>query len=195
MQAYLMRTHDVSAEAKTGDNLFKLVTEDIKWSQALYGLLIIAACCDDGGDARKLHRLLITFMPWLIVLLCWAHQINLIVGDLLSLDITFLACVPETLEIIKWTNNHSRALGIFRREQFQIFHKVLSLILPVITRWTAHYLSLCRLLSVEVPMRASWMKYSDEMVACAGPKADAKRKAESIQAIVEDPQFWLRAKK
>ena len=190
-----MRTHDVSAEAKTGDNLFKLVTEDIEWCQTLYGVLIIATCCDDGGDARKLRRLLITFMPWLIVLLCWAHQINLIVGDLLSLNIPFFACVPEALEVIKWTNNHSRALGIFRREQLQTFHKVLVLILPVITRWTAHYLSLHRLLSVEVPMRASWMKYSQEMIACAGPKADVKKKAESIQAIVENQQFWVQAKR
>jgi hypothetical protein len=190
-----MRTHDISAEAKTGDNLFKLVTEDIEWCQTLYGLLIIVTCCDDGGDARKLRRLLITFMPWLIVLLCWAHQINLIVGDLLSLNIPFFACVPEALEVIKWTNNHSRALGIFRREQLQTFNKVLALILPVITRWTAHYLSLRRLLSVEVPMRASWMKYSQEMIACAGPKADVKKKAESIQAIVENQQFWIQAKR
>jgi hypothetical protein len=113
IQAYLMQTHDVSVEAKTGDNLFKLVTEDIAWSQAMYRLLIIAACCDDGGDVRKLRRLLVTPMPWLIILLCWAHQINLIVGDLLCLNIPFLECVPEALEIIKWTNNHSRALGIF----------------------------------------------------------------------------------
>ncbi|KAI9453922.1 hypothetical protein BJY52DRAFT_1123200 [Lactarius psammicola] len=134
-------------------------------------------------------------MPWLIVIVCWAHQINLIVGDYLSLRIDFLTCLPKALSVIKWMNNHSRALGIFRREQLQTYNKILALILPVITRWTAHYLSLRRLLDIEIPIRASWMKYGQEMVDCAGPKADVQQKARKIQAVVEDPQFWTQVKK
>jgi hypothetical protein len=190
-----MRTHDVSADAKSGEGLLKLVTEDIQWSQSTFGLLIIAVCSDNGGDARKMRRLLLTLMPWLIIVVCWAHQINLIVGDYLGLQIEFLTCVPKALQVIKWMNNHSRALGIFRREQLQTFRKILSLILPVITLWTAHYLSLSRLLDVEVPMKASWLKYAQEMIDCAGPKADVQQKARDIQGIVEDPQFWKWVKK
>jgi hypothetical protein len=190
-----MRTHDVSADAKSGDALFKLVTEDIQWSQAMFLIVVIALCSDNGGDARKMRRLVLALMPWLIVVVCWAHQINLVVGDYLSLRTEFLTCVPKALLVIKWMNNHSRALGIFRREQLQTYNKFLSLILPVITRWTAHYLSLSRLLVVEVPMKASWMKYGQQMIECAGPKADVQRKAHEIQAIVEDPQFWKWVKK
>lgn len=190
-----MRTHDISAEAKSGEALLRLVTTDIQWSQDTFRLIIIALCSDNGGDARKMRRLLLTLMPWLIVTVCWAHQVNLIVGDYLSLRVDFLACVPNALLVVKWMNNHSRALGIFRREQQQTYNKVLSLILPVITRWTAHFLSLHRLLEVEVPMKASWMKYSQEMIQCAGPKADVQQKARDIQAIIEDPQFWKSVKK
>jgi hypothetical protein len=190
-----MRTHDVSTEPKTGEALLTIVTEDIAWSQLTFGLIIIAACCDDGGDARKMRRLLLLMMSWLIIILCWAHQINLIVGDYLGLKLPFLDCVPQALELIKWTRNHSRALGIVSREQFQTYNKILALILPVITRWTAHYLSLSRLLQVEAPLKASWMKYKQELIECAGPKADARAKAESIGAIVDDPQFWMRIKK
>jgi len=71
-----------------------------------------------------------------------------------------------------------------------MFNKISSLILPVITRWTAHYLSLRRLLEVEAPMKASWMKYSQQMIECTGPKADIQQKARKIQTIVKDPQFW-----
>jgi len=191
-----MRTHDVSADAKSGDALlFKLVTEDIQWSQAMFLVVIIALCSDNGGDARKMRRLVLALTPWLVVIVCWAHQINLIVGDYLALRTDFLTCVPKALLVIKWMNNHSRALGIFRREQLQTYNKILSLILPVITRWTAHYLSLSRLLAVEVPVKASWMKYGREMIDCAGPTADVQQKAREIQAIVEDPQFWKWVKK
>jgi hypothetical protein len=190
-----MRTHDVSADAKSGEALLKLVIEDIQWSQETFLLVIIALCSDNGGDARKMRRLLLALMPWLIVVVCWAHQINLIVGDYLSLRIAFLTCVPKALLVIKWINNHSCALGIFRREQLQTYNKVLALILPVITRWTAHYLSLRRLLEVEAPMKASWMKYGQQMIDCAGPKADVQQKAHEIQAIIEDSQFWKWVKK
>jgi hypothetical protein len=190
-----MRTHDVSADAKSGDALLKLVVEDMEWSQNMFLFIIIALCSDNGGDARKMRRLLLALMPWLIIIVCWAHQINLIVGDYLGLRIDFLTCVPKALLVIKWMNNHSRALGLFRREQMQTFNKILSLILPVISRWTAHYLSLSRLLAVETPMKASWMKYGPQMIECAGPKDDVQEKAREIQAIVEDPQFWKWVKK
>jgi hypothetical protein len=190
-----MRTHDVSADAKSGDALLKLVTDDLQWIENTYNVSVIGVCTDNGGDARKMRRLLLALMPWLIVLVCWAHQINLIVGDYLSLRIDFLACVPKALLLIKWMNNHSRALGIFRREQLQTFNKILALILPVITRWTAHYLSLRRLLDVETSIRACWMKYSREMIECAGPKADVQQKAREIEAIVDDSQFWVQVKK
>lgn len=167
----------------------------MKWSEMTFLLIIIALCSDNGGDARKMRRLLLVLMPWLIIIVCWAHQINLIVGDYLSLRLDFLTCVPKALLVIKWMNNHSRALGIFRREQLQTFNKILSLILPVITRWTAHYLSLRRLLDVEMPMKTSWMKYSQQMIECAGPKADVQQKARDIQAIVDDQQFWMWVKK
>jgi hypothetical protein len=128
-----MRTHDVSAHAKTGEALLALVLEDIKWIEETYGLSVIAACSDDGGDARKMRRLLLIILPWLIIILCWAHQINLIVGDYLSLKLPFQDCVPKALIVIKWMNNHSRALGLFHQEQLCTYQKFWALILPVLT--------------------------------------------------------------
>jgi len=128
-----MCTHDVSADARSGDTLLKLVTNDLQWIENKYEVTIIGVCTDNGGDARKMRRLLFDLMPWLINLVCWAHQINLIVGDYLSLRIDFLTCLPKAFSVIKWMNNHSCALGMFRREQLQTFNKILVLILPVIT--------------------------------------------------------------
>ena len=183
----------MSGEAKTGENLFKLMVEDITYAQTVFGLLLIAFCTDDGGDARKFRRLLLELMPWIIVTPCWAHQINLVVGNFLSLKIDLLECVPKALEVAKWFNNHSRASGILRAEQLSVLNKkALILVLPgpVVTRWTAHYLSLRRLLQVEGPIKACYNKYASVLLLCAGPKADAKRKAEEVQETVEDPLFW-----
>src|SRR6266545_3861854 len=190
-----MRTHDVSARPKTGEALLQLVVDDIRWSQDMYGHKVIAACSDDGGDAHKMRRLLRELMPWLIVILCWAHQINLIVGDYLALKLPFQDCVTKALVVIKWMNNHSRALGLFRQEQLYMHQKILALILPVITRWTAHYLSLRRLLTVEKVLKVAWLKHSETMIASAGPKSEDKAKAIEVQEIINDLQFWYHVKK
>ncbi|KAH9954167.1 ribonuclease H-like domain-containing protein [Lactifluus volemus] len=171
---HLIKMHDVSAEAKTGENLLKLMLEDITYVQVAFGLLLIAFCCDDGGDARKFRRLFLALMPWLIVTVCWAHQINLIVGDFLSLKIDLLKCIPTTLEVIKWFNNYSRANGILQTEQLSVLNgKALILVLPV-----------------EGPLKACYNKYAPVLLLCAGPKAEAKRKVEEVQEIVEDSSFW-----
>ena len=190
-----MWTHDVSAQPKTGEALLQLVIEDIKWSEETYGLSIIAACSDDGGDACKMWRLLLALMPWLIITLCWAHQIHLVIGDYLSLKLPFQDCVPKALKVIKWMNSHSCALGLFRQEQLFMSQKSLALILPVLTQWTAHYLSLQCLLTVEKALKVVWLKYADNMIASSGSKSEDKAKAIAVQAIINDTHFWYHVKK
>lgn len=187
-----MKTHDVSADEKTGDALYDLVSKDIRWSEDTYGIAVVGVCSDDGGDAKKMRRLVREKMHWLIVVLCWAHQINLIVGDYLGLQSEIVQCIFGAQEIVQWMNNHSRALGIFRREQLQTYAVILALIRPVITRWTAHYLSLRRLLKLRIPLETSWIKYGNEMIQSAGPKQEAKRKAESIRDLIGSKVFWSR---
>ena len=189
-----MRTHDVSPDAKTGDTLYALVTDDIKYSEETYEVNIVAVCSDDAGDAKKMRRLLHEKMWWLIVILCWAHQINLIIGDYLRLASPILDCITTAQAIIHWMNNHSRALGLFCQEQLQSYQKFLTLIYPVIMRWTAHYLSLRHLLNLKLMLRATWLKNSDEIIASAGPKPDARAKAQAINNLIESEIFWSQVK-
>lgn len=194
-EAHIVRTHDVSAHAKTGDELLKIVNSDIEHAEALFGVSVIAWCSDDGGDGRKMRRLLASERRSLIVILCWAHQLNLVVGDVLSLKISLFDCVTQAIEVVKWFNSHSRALGILNQEQASLSANtgaalILALILPVLTRWTAHFCSLSRLERVAPAIRSSWMKYSNQLLAAAGTRREAKEKAESIKAIVENPDFW-----
>jgi hypothetical protein len=170
LKAYLIKTHDISTEQKTGEFLLGLMLMDIQYCQDVFGLDVIGFCCDNGGDCQKFCGLLNVAMVWLMIILCWAHQINLIVGDFLSLKIRFLSCVPNALEV-----NHSHALGLFQSEQRSVgMGKVLALILPVIMRWTAHYCSLHHLLEVQGPMKACWIKYAPWLIECTGTKVEQR---------------------
>ncbi|KAI0026474.1 hypothetical protein K488DRAFT_6909, partial [Vararia minispora EC-137] len=76
-KAYLASTYNMSGQPKTGDNLFRIVLEEIKSFETKYGVEVVAWVTDDGPDGKKMRRLLAKHMKKLIVLLCWAHQIQL----------------------------------------------------------------------------------------------------------------------
>jgi hypothetical protein len=61
---------------------------------------------------------------------------NLVVGDIFKdVQDTFSDTMDDALEVIKWFNSHSRALGLFNDVQVQNdrYPRALALILPAIT--------------------------------------------------------------
>jgi len=84
-----------------GNRLFDLVLDEIQFIKDKFGVEVIGWCTDDGPDGKKMRRLLRMFLIWMIVVLCWAHQINLIVGDILHLKLDFLHAISLSLEVIK----------------------------------------------------------------------------------------------
>ena len=98
--------------------------------------------------------------------------------------------MDQAIEVIKWFNNHSRALGLLKQRMLEKLFKVYVLILPVITRWTSHYLSCKRLLLVATAMRTLVLDFYDELVICAGDKREMKDKAKEILDLVNEPSFW-----
>lgn len=183
----------MTGEPKTGDRLVELIKSDIQYIFDIFGVEIIAWACDDGPDGKKARRLIFEFLPAIIAIVCWAHQVNLIVGDYLKRS-GYLQTINHALDVIKWFNNHSTALDLFRKEQLSTYSEVrlyaLSLILPVVTRWTAHYLAITRLLSLGLAMRACCMKYEDQLRVAAGKRSEQTAKAEEILDIVKDADFW-----
>ncbi|KAF9473477.1 hypothetical protein BDN70DRAFT_767378, partial [Pholiota conissans] len=74
MIPYLIETHNITHDPKTGNILFKLILQDIKIMEEVYDIIVIVWCTDNGLYARKMHHLLLAYSPWLIILPCWAHQ-------------------------------------------------------------------------------------------------------------------------
>lgn len=154
MQLYLVRTHSLAGKRKTGDNLYELIKSDKALMETLYHVIIIAWITDDGPDGKKARRLLHRDFPSVIVSVCWAHQINLIVGDYLKKNSHLRKAVNLAIHVIKWFRNHDLPRAWLNQEQSIMGSHAVCLIIPVITRWMCHYLSISRLLRVSGPMRA-----------------------------------------
>lgn len=161
-----------------------------------FGVELIGWCTDDGPDGKKMRRLLQALFNWLIVILCWAHQINLVVGDFLLIRRAITEDINHALEVIKWFNNHSTALALLQTEQTLTFRgSSWALILPAITRWTAHYLAITRYLKLKQPLQLCWTRNEDRLVTCAGTKQDLQDKARNIHALVRNEDLWCRLRK
>lgn len=100
-------------------------------------------------------------------------------------------------EIIKWFNNHSRALASLRDEQSHQYNgRVLTLLYPICTRWSSRYLACARLLAIERAVRSLVFTRIDDLVALtskARTVAETEQKQiktrELLKTVLED-EFW-----
>ena len=179
---------------KTGDEHFEVIKSDVVYMEETYGVKTIAWVTDDGPDGKKARRLLQTLWSWMIILLCWAHQCNLLVGDYLTLA-HYRKAVTNGLEVVKWFNNHSTALDLLRTEQLTTYPdrpRPLVLILPVLTRWTAHFHAVKRLLDVRRALVCCVLKHKERLaeIAQKSQTDGAKEMGARVIRLVQDDGFW-----
>jgi hypothetical protein len=76
-QAYLIHTHNISADRKDADSLLALVEADIDHCETVLGVTVIGWTADAGGDSRGMRVRLHRKRTWIVQLDCWAHQVQL----------------------------------------------------------------------------------------------------------------------
>ncbi|KAF7344300.1 HAT family dimerization protein [Mycena venus] len=140
--------------------------EDMKYCEDHLGVVFIAFCTDNGGDTRGFRVRLKRLKPKLVVPPCWGHQVNLVVGEVIELKIPCMRSIDSSLDVVKWFTNHSQALGLLKEEQksserFQATHRILTLIFPVISRWTFHFLAVRRILTLSPPLPQFWKNLAE----------------------------------
>ena len=170
----------LTAEAKWGVSCIQYIHDK-------FGVVVIAWCTDDGPNEKKMMWLLGSKYQWLITLLCWAHQINLVVSDFLNLKADFWRIITLMLEMVKWFNSHGQALDKLQIEQIITYDGISwALILPIITSWTAHYHSLTQLLKVKAALTTCCSCHKPLLLGLGKNKTEATE----IPSTVADAGFW-----
>jgi len=184
----------MTKEPKTGDRMFELMKADKTLMEEKYKITVGGWCADEGPDTKKGKRLMSEAFCWMIIIVCWAHQMNLVVGDLLRVKHELIEVIKTVLEIITWFNGHSVPLAWLQDEQQLTYNKSWIIFLPVITRWLAHYHTCARLLKIERAMCACWARKADKIIM----KAGNTEKQESARAVLEpigDVEFWKKLRR
>ncbi|EJF62989.1 hypothetical protein DICSQDRAFT_15853, partial [Dichomitus squalens LYAD-421 SS1] len=193
--AHLVRTHDMTGRPKTGQEHLEVIKSDIEYMETTYGVRTIAWVTDDGPDGKGARNLLRKLWPWMVLLLCWAHQCNLLVGEFLVLD-PYRNIMAQAVEIAKWFNNHSGALDLLNVEQLATYRdrpRALALLLPVVTRWTAHLHAAERVLQLKLALECVIMKHRDRLktIASFSRAREGDTLIGRIIATIENKEFWV----
>jgi hypothetical protein len=122
-------------------------------------------------------------------------QVNLIVGDVFKLQTDLVNVMDDALDVVKWFNSHSRALGILQAEQADRGEAMLCLILPALTRWTSHYLSARRLLQLRNHLQVIALRRREELRLVAGARREDTEKADRIIGLITQDAFWSRVER
>ncbi|KZT18808.1 hypothetical protein NEOLEDRAFT_1023365, partial [Neolentinus lepideus HHB14362 ss-1] len=102
-----LHSYDISAVIKNAENLLEIVLTEILYCTNVLGVQVIAWCTDCSGEALKMCRPLHEWFPWIVTVECWAHQIDLVVGNYFKINVSYIKGMDKAIEIVKWFNNHS----------------------------------------------------------------------------------------
>ncbi|KAF8578694.1 hypothetical protein K439DRAFT_1648725 [Ramaria rubella] len=167
-QTHTVRVHDASAERKTAENLYNLMVEVINELQDKWNVTVVAFTSDAGGESLKACKMVRVKYPHIVTADCYAHQINLIVGDFFKSAASFLHEVA----------NSAPTLTVIR---------------AVLTRWTCHYLAYHRLLDLRLSLQT--LVDNDERLPTGKRQPvlgdrDAQAKSHINIAIIKSSTFW-----
>ncbi|KAE8217168.1 hypothetical protein CF319_g8679 [Tilletia indica] len=151
---------------------------------------ITAVCTDAGPDCASARRLLLAELPHLVSIHCFAHQVNLLVSDVLKASPTLKTTYVTMLQIVDWFRTHLVARGILRRYRRNNGDPPLELKRPATTRWTSAFTTASRLKKLRDSIEGSVISKRQELEVAAGKRPDAVAKAKEILRHVRGGSFW-----
>lgn len=154
----------------------------------------VAVVTDASGECRKARRVLALKYPDMMFLDCYAHQVNLVVGDYFKSQASVLEFADSATELISWLRSKTQILALLREIQAKYGEDaVKAVIRAVLTRWTAHYQAYARLLDLHVLLvmlvDMDSRRVETEQCVIAGD-AKAKKKAKVMVALIRNNTFW-----
>ena len=101
-------------------------------------------------------------------------------------------------ELIRWFNNHTRALAMLRIEQQHCYpdRPIRALLYPTVTRWSSRYLTCERLVELRAAVECLIASRLDELVELTpkGPnRAETEKKRQKTREMLleaKNPLFW-----
>ncbi|RDB26066.1 hypothetical protein Hypma_006483 [Hypsizygus marmoreus] len=203
-KTYLVDLILATAHKKDGTSICIAFEEMIDKAEDIYGVCIVAFCCDNDGGSQRGRKDLVLKRPWLFGPLCCAHQFQLILGNYFLENKEAAEIAEEATELIGWIFNHGRVRCVFNETQADISippGKVLAFLVANMTCWNTHFIAFNRLYDLKDPMRRAVISRRQDIVAAqvgAEKNCQKKQKLEDDAVVhcdlIDDGTFWCQLK-
>ncbi|XP_055357215.1 uncharacterized protein LOC129602246 [Paramacrobiotus metropolitanus] len=138
--------------------------------------------CDSDAAHVKARRLMKEKYPSKIFLPCSAHQINLIVKDVLTSVPKFSAVCKKAVDIVSLLAARTKALSVLREEQMKYNGSTTAISKPCDTRWYSYNNMFRAIVKSRLPLQGMVARLADDRSKTEG--------LTKLKAIIEDAAFW-----
>ncbi|KAJ3006822.1 hypothetical protein NUW54_g3791 [Trametes sanguinea] len=106
----------MTGRPKTGQEHAEIIKANMQHMRDVYDVQPVVMVTDGGPDGKGARDLLCASLPWLMTIVCWGHQSQLLVSDYLTFSV-YSDAMTLALDIVQWFNNHSDALELLHHAQ------------------------------------------------------------------------------
>ncbi|KAF8150576.1 hypothetical protein B0H34DRAFT_791004 [Crassisporium funariophilum] len=200
-KTYLVNLILATAHKKDGASMCKAFEEMIDEAEEVYGVHVVAFCCDNNGGSQRGRKDLVLKRPHLFGPPCCAHQFQLILGEYFEENEEAAATAEEATGLIGWVNSHGRVRTIFNDAQQEFLGKKLAFLVANMTRWTTHFIAFDRLHDLKDSMRRAVIQRKEDIISAqvrAEKNCQKRQKLEGTATahceLIDDGGFWRRLK-
>jgi hypothetical protein len=88
-----------------------------------------------------------------VFLPCFAHQMNLCIGDIFKESERYKTVSIQAVAIVSFFNSSTYFLGKLKQEQIELNGHLYALQRPCETRWNSHYFCIASILKTETALK------------------------------------------
>lgn len=152
----------------------------------------VAFCSDDASANHKARDIAALRIPWVVFLQCFAHQVALICGDMLTKG-KHAKAIAKALVLVHFFNKRTHKWLIWLNNEMVItYGKQWSLVRGVVTRWTTTWLSAISVLRAKVAMQKLMLSGNadQEFRKSQNLNSPHAKKQRLVRDIISDNSFW-----
>ncbi|CAB4424904.1 unnamed protein product [Rhizophagus irregularis] len=188
---YVWKAVDISSERENYVgvmNKTEKMLEDLKKKE-----ITVCAIVTDSASAYAAARRRLRILNRSIVFLpCFAHQLNLCVGEIFKESTEFKTSIDRAIRLATYFKNanHKFFIAKLRDQQRETYKKYIAIAVPGETRWNSLYDMCISLLKTQRALQILAINYEPPIVASRRQVGEEPTLPRGIFEIINSPTFW-----
>ncbi|GAU94872.1 hypothetical protein RvY_06577-2 [Ramazzottius varieornatus] len=175
---------DITGVNYDGEYLMNESLQKITQVKKEYKTDVRYVTCDSDGAHRKARRLLSEKLPHILFSPCNAHQINLIIQDVIKFVPQFKETLRQSDVVSNWFRKSSLSQGKLRDLQFEFYSKEISMPGWTQTRWYSIYVSVQRVLDSKSALQMYGVRFGTNLGLVPF----------ELKVVLDEDDFWAGAR-